>query len=589
MAVFSPFGQSFSTGPRRLAWLLPIALLNFGILPLLVFPGRADVRVVCGLLAIAGLVVSGLLLMTRIRIADGWLTIRYHSPRTARIRLHDLLTVTTRSRKPGSAPVLEMADRNGAQASVHLGTWRREDQLLTLIAQAADRARATVNADAAEILRDRPPAEYWAVHVAAGPPTRFERWSARIPVPFRWILQVAISLVAIFGLFLVLSRAASFSETVLFPRHVDAAWAAPVGVVTNADTWVGNVVVTGPRIVLATREEIDGFWGTLVTRWSNDGGASWSAPIALSGGFDAARHTLVAGPDGSVFAAWSKRGPQPVTQRLVLRRSLDGGASWGPETVVAVPQGGTVGIPALVMSGPVRVIAYTDGVTGQIWSQPLDVAGAADGSPTPIDRTARQLYSDAVFADGGLSIVAVGPRAVLAFVRGGHEVRTAVSDDSGRTWRQTEVNQDLSSGRPRLATDGAIVALAASDPSIGSRAIHSPFIRIWRSIDAGATWDRGPDVTDVAGLGSLDLTWGGGRWRLLYEACPGFLGCATDPRIWYAATADVLAWPEPGAVSEPGAVAPIGIAADDRGVAAFWATLHSTHDWDVVVSRRAND
>lgn len=181
----------------------------------------------------------------------------------------------------------------------------------------------------------------------------------------------------------------------------------------------------------------------------------------------------------------------------------------------------------------------------------------------------------------------VGARAVLVYVHGQREVRTAVSDDSGRTWQRTEINQDLFSGRPRLATDGQTVVLAVSGPNIGASP-HNPYIRIWRSIDAGTSWERGPDVTDVAGLGSLDVAWSDGRWRLLYEACPGALGCATEPRIWYATSPDALTWSEPSVVSEPGQVAPIGVVADRAQVSVIWGMVHSDHDWDIVVSRRTD-
>jgi len=586
MSTLPQSDHPFSTRPLLLSWIVPVAPFTIGGLPLLTFPGRADVLVVCGVLLVAGVVAMALLLLSRIRVVDGSLTVRYRSLRLVRLRLYDLGTVSARRVRFSDVPALDVETRDGTRASIRLGTWRREEELLAILAQAADRAHAAVDPAAVVILRDRPSSDWWQMHAAGRPRTRIGRWFSRVPAPIRWVAQLASYVIAIAAISIGMAQGARFSETVLFPRQVDAAWMAPVGVVSRADTWVGNVAVVKGRIVLATREGIVGFWGTLRTRSSVDGGATWSDPASLSGGFDAARHTLVAATDGSLFAAWSKRGPQPVTQRLVLRRSLDGGRSWSDETIVAIPAGGTVAIPALVMSRSVRLIAYTDGTTGQIWSQALDGAGSPDGPPTLIDVATRQLYSDAPFIDANLSVVAVGRRAVLVYVHGEREVRTVVSDDNGRTWQRTAIKQDLFGGRPRLATDGSIVVLAVSDPNSASRWVHNPFIRIWRSTDAGTGWERGPDVTDIAGLGSLDLTSSGDRWRLLYQACPGVFGCATDPRIWYATSTDALAWSEPSVVSEPGQVAPIGVVASGLHVSAIWGTIHSSHDWDVVVSRR---
>jgi hypothetical protein len=131
--------------------------------------------------------------------------------------------------------------------------------------------------------------------------------------------------------------------------------------------------------------------------------------------------------------------------------------------------------------------------------------------------------------------------------------------------------------------------LAVEDPNnSGVRSVYDPFIRIWRSTDAGGTWTRGPDVTDVAGLGGLEVTWSDGRWRLLYAGCPGVFDCATDPRIWYATSPDALTWTEPSIVSEPGQIAPIGVVTDRARVSVVWGLLRGAHDWDVVASRRTD-
>jgi hypothetical protein len=588
MSTFPSSERPFSTRPLLLSWVVPLSLFTIGGLPLIAFPGRTDVLVVCGLLLIGGVIASLLLLFSRIRVVDGYLVVQHRSLRSVRLNLYELRAVSTRQPRSGGMPALDIETRSGARASIRLGMWRREDELLAILAHAAERARASVDADAEAILRERPSAQTWQMRAAERPSTRIGLWFSRFPRPVRWVTQLALYGFLIVAISVGMAQAARLSETVLFPRQVDPAWTPPVGVVSGADTWVGNLAITGDRIVLETREEIGGFWGTIRVRSSANGGSTWSAPVDLSGAFDAARHTLVTAEDGSLFAAWSKRGPAAVTQRLVLRRSVDGGRSWGPEAIVAIPAGGTVAVPAVVMTRTVRMIAYTDGVTGQIWSQPLKVAGSPDGPPTLIDTATRQLYSDSPFIDGDPAVVAVGKRAVLVYVYGEQEVRSAVSDDSGRTWRRTEINQSLFNGRPRLATDGSTVVLAVDDPNSSARNVRNPFIRIWRSIDSGTTWERGPDVTDVASLGSLDATWSDDRWRLLYAACPGIFGCATDPRIWYATSADALSWSEPSVVSEPGQVGPIGVVTGRGQVSVAWGLLHSSHDWDVVVSRRAD-
>ena len=108
-------------------------------------------------------------------------------------------------------------------------------------------------------------------------------------------------------------------------------------------------------------------------------------------------------PDGTLWAAWAQRGPQVATQRLMLRRSRDRGETWDEPMRVTGDDIGEVGVPALVMTPDQRFVAYTDGQTGDILVQPLDASGAAVGEPAFQYATARELYTDDPFRDGGLA------------------------------------------------------------------------------------------------------------------------------------------------------------------------------------------
>jgi hypothetical protein len=580
-------GQRFLTGPTRDLWLVPVTAVWIAALTLLWQGWRPEILVIAAVLLAAAATAAILVFATQVTVDGDLLCVRYFSPRRRCIRLFGLRSVATRPVRFSESPALELLALDGSRLEIRLGTWRKEVELLGIIADAAARSHATLDADASEILRDRPAPRWWARRNAGRPRTAVARTLARLPRPLRWVATLGLWLVALGAIFAGLELATRFSENVLFPRQVDPAWAERFEVADlEGDTWIGNLVVSRDRLLLATREEIQGFWGSIRVRESVDGGATWSAAVPVSGEVDAARHTLVAAPDGSLVAAWSERGPAPSTQRLVTRRSRDGGASWSAPVVVATPVGGLVGLPALEVTDAVRLIAFTDGVTGEIWTQPLTPEGAADGPPTSAGATSRQLYNDAVFADGFLSLTSIGSRVVLSYVDGKRRVHVKVSDDAGHVWRESDLNQPVYGGKPRLATDGATILLAASDPNTGARYVRSPFIRIWLSPDGGATWERGPDVTDVAGLGPLELSRSGGQWRLIYEACPGMLGCATAPRIWYAESSDGRDWSDASILSEPARVAPIGVVATGSGVSAVWARLLADHDWRIQVSRR---
>jgi hypothetical protein len=547
---------AFSARPVATAWVLPGCLASMGGLTLVTLPHRTDVLLLAGLLLVPAAVSAVLVFVSRIRVDAGRLSMTFRGFRPREVQLFGLRQVISRPIRFSSAPALELVALDGKRLEIRLGTWRREDELLRIVSAAAETSHAQTDSRAREILQSCPTAGSWARAGAGKPTTSIGRAMSRLPRPIRWVGSLVVMLGLIIAVYAGFEIATRFSENVLFPRHVDAAWVARFDVPTGAvDTWIGNVAVTGAGVALATREDIVGVWGTVRVRTSRDAGRTWSTPADVSGITNAARHVLVASPDGVLTAAWSERGPAPMTQRLVIRQSAGDGRTWFAPITITAPSGGLVGLPAIVMTDAVRIAT-------------------------------RQLYSDADFTDGGLALDASGNRAVVAYVTGRDTVRVATSDDGGRTWRQSPIEQRIYAGRPRLAVSGSTVVLAVTDPNLSARYAKRPFIRVQVSNDGGATWARGPDVDYGARLGSLELEYSTGVWRLLYEACPGFLTCATPSRIWYATSVDGLDWSDSSVVTESGDVEPVGIAADAPGVSVIWATVRTNHDWQVSVSRR---
>jgi hypothetical protein len=561
------------------------------MLPLLSRRPRPELVLMAGGLLVAAAGLAILLLASGIVVDDGMLCVRHYSLRRRCIRLAGLRSVTARPGRFGGAPALDLIAGDGARVGIGLGSWRDEETLLAILGDAAAQAHARVDTVTGEILRDRPPASRWRRRNTRSPRTAIGRTLAGWPRPVRWTATIVLWLVAALTIYGSLELATRFSENVLFPRRIDPSWADRSSIAgIDGDTWVGNLAASPGRIVLATREDIQGFWGSIRVRASVDGGATWSAGVPVSEVANAARHTMVAGPGGSLVAAWSQQGPAPSTQRLVVRGSPDGGDSWSPPIVVATPVGGLVGLPALVVTETVRVVAFTDGQTGEIWTQVLTTDGAADGQPTKIGESSRQLYRDAQFDDGALALASIGQRVLLSYVDGDRHLHVMISDDGGRSWRASgDFNQPVYGGQPRLATDGSTVLLVVTDPNLSSRAGRRPFIRIWRSADRGSTWERGSATSDVAGLGPLELSWSGGLWRLVYAACPGLVSCATPPRIWYAESGDGDAWSDASILSEAADVTPVGVVADQVRVSAVWAFVRADHHWSFQVSRRLDE
>jgi hypothetical protein len=594
-------GARFVSRPSFSGWFGPAMFGWLGAFAILFVAGRFDRQAVDAALLVplaAGLV---FMLLTRIEVEDGQLCVSTWGIRRRCIYLFGLRSVTTRPRRWSIAPALVLVALDGTRLEIHLGSWRREEELLELIYAAAERAHVKIDPRDADILADLPYTRPWVFRyrpwrggIRAGQQVT-PSYLIKLAILFAIGLPVAVganrALIAAFDS--VASQVGVAWENVLFPRHPDPAWVDRFDVPTGpGDMWVGDVALTRGRMAVATREDILQFWGTVRVRTSGDGGRTWSPAIDVSEPGNAARHSLVAAPDGTLTLAWAQQDPGGFTQQLVIRRSRDGGISWSAPVVVATPGGGVVGLPALVTTDAAAVVAFTDGATGKIWAQPLTGDGAPDGPPVAIGTARHLLFSDGALLDGALTIAGAGGHLVLAYVLGDtlgdNRLVVALSDDGGRSWTQgSNLSQTIDGGRPRLASDGSTLVLAVVDhvSEVGYSHLRR-FVQIQLSRDGGATWQRTATFERAPSVGPLELVRSNGMWRLLYAACPGMESCVVPGRIWYTTSRDGAAWTEPGVVTDVGPVTPVGIVADESGVSAVWATVESEHDWRLSVSRR---
>jgi hypothetical protein len=304
---------------------------------------------------------------------------------------------------------------------------------------------------------------------------------------------------------------------ILVAREPLVSWHPAARLEVHGDTWDGNLATDGDHIYLMTREEIAGFWGVLFVRSSGDGGRTWGEPVQVSaaGGPSAARHALTVGPDGSVWAAWSQQGAAPSTQRLILRRSRDGGRTWEAPIRASPPIVGLVGIPALVMTPEASLVAYTDGERGTVIVQELDADGAATTEPEALRSTTRELYDDAQFFDAGIAAAAVDGRMVVIANDGDGLWRSTAGD--GQAWVQEAWYPVPGYAPPRLAlVDGRMTALAAIPTSDGIIQITTE-----TSPDGGRTWTPGATWLD-RNAGEASLAVAAEHTAVLWESCDRF-------------------------------------------------------------------
>lgn len=284
----------------------------------------------------------------------------------------------------------------------------------------------------------------------------------------------------------------------VFFQRLPAAGGQPVGEPINLSrspdtfSWLPRIALApdAPKAVYVLWQEIifsgGSHGGDILFARSEDGGASFSAPINLSssiGGDGKGRITrelwhngsldLLAGADGALYAAWTEYdGP------LWFSRSSDGGKSFSPPRRLAgAADGKPARAPALAL-GP-------DGVVYLAWT-----SGAAEGGDIQI----------AVSTDGGASFST--PRVVVA---------TAGYSDA-----------------PRLAVDaGGTVHLVYAD-SVGGP--FEPFrIHYTRSVDRGHSFkaprvisEPAPEGTESAAFPQLGLDTSGNLY-VAWEPYPDHL------------------------------------------------------------------
>lgn len=291
---------------------------------------------------------------------------------------------------------------------------------------------------------------------------------------------------------------------------------------------------TGDRVVVVA-------WGVLVTHGgpadgqgqrrmvttvSNDGSATWSAPVDASRPGELTREPSppVFGADGTIYLAWRNRDHDPGPDHEVVAKSTDGGATWVPNQAGAVSgdgQGDGGGLQQLAIdpsSGALYLVYQalepygdldiyfqksTDGAA--TWSNPLRV------NDDPTGNGANQnLPHIAVAPNGRIDVVWTDSRngyvAPATLSPGGElDVYYASSTDGGASFsanrrindRLINTDMGISSEDGSYAWYGPVVAstnndvyFAWSDPREGSVNTGTNDIYI-------ATLHRGADVPAV--------------------------------------------------------------------------------------------
>ncbi|MES2307171.1 MAG: sialidase family protein [Gemmatimonadota bacterium] len=234
---------------------------------------------------------------------------------------------------------------------------------------------------------------------------------------------------------------------------------------------------------------------------STDGGATWSAPQSLNEGEEFGSnnfHSLLAGNDGTVYAAWLSSVDQK--SGVWLRVSSDGGKSWNKSKAIhpdptcpccrtglaLAPDGTLYSSYRKIFPGDVRdMVVMASHDKGATWSAPVR------------PRADEWVFPGCPHAGASLKVDATGAVHIAWWTgkAGAAGVWYGVSKDGGATWTATPIDTGATSApaHVQLALTGATGVVVAWDDGKSKL----PRILLRASADGGTTFGKALEMSDA--------------------------------------------------------------------------------------------
>ena len=220
-----------------------------------------------------------------------------------------------------------------------------------------------------------------------------------------------------------------------------ASWSQPGSITQTHDafpSYARSVAVVGDRVHLVDSR----LNGQIEYRRSMDGGAHWSAAVIIAQ--PDSRYTSVLG-DPAIAARGSLvivayRAHDASAAYLFIRRSTDGGRSWGAAHLVAREvTDRRIGEQSVAISSAGVFVAWTDRVTGAIDLRRSTDGGRHFGSTKRVGTTTYTFAPDnPAFTDGLIGLAAAGHNVYLAWSPSGNGPADSIvlsrSGDSGSSF-----------------------------------------------------------------------------------------------------------------------------------------------------------
>ena len=246
-------------------------------------------------------------------------------------------------------------------------------------------------------------------------------------------------------------------------------------------------------------------------RRSTDAGSTWSAEETLVAAPRGRGDASLAAEGNTVGIAWGDKRDDDNNVEVYLKRSSDGGQTWGPDTRLTVSPNTSDKEPWLAIAGNTWHLAWArmswTGHHPRAWYQRSTDGGASWLTPAPLtlDTT----------SSNQPGVAAVGPNVHVCWWDGrpgGYGTWYRGSTDNGATWNTEQYLADTTYGSdyPAIAAAGGNVHLVYRAWPAGH------FVIDYRvSTDNGQSWSAETALTTAAGMGTADLAATGSRAHLL--------------------------------------------------------------------------
>lgn len=307
--------------------------------------------------------------------------------------------------------------------------------------------------------------------------------------------------------------------------------------------------------------------------------ATWTLPVKLASSVGVFLDGLVTLSDSTAVAVYVDCGDPVVCYSVRVRRSIDGGATWQPPTVLAPDGywsaisglGSKVDVTWVDPGGNVKYVRSTDsgasyasaktiargkaaessvarapnGVVAVAWINDVNGGGIKTRVSTDGGYSFRATHTVAAGAEGVGNPVAAGDGVVyVAYVSDG-VLRVGRSLDFGATWTSSIVSSDLNSH-----TFHQFSITASGDDAYVAYPNSKGSIRYRRTTDKGETWsaDMRLSPADARGSGP-QISMQEGVVRAIFNAANG---------LYYRESSDGVNWSPSETISEIGLDARVG-------------------------------